>query len=72
MDLGAAAIIAVGAIVGAVDGSALLKRIPLRALRWMFVAFILLIAVRLLLVSPERGHALHLTIGVLWAASVRA
>jgi uncharacterized membrane protein YfcA len=55
VDLLAAGFVSVGAIVGALLGSALLKRIPLTWLRWMFIVFILLVAARLFFISPERG-----------------
>jgi hypothetical protein len=62
VDLLAAAFVSVGAVIGAVLGSALLKRIPLTWLRWMFIVFILLVAVRLFFVTPERGEALSFTL----------
>jgi uncharacterized membrane protein YfcA len=61
VDVPAAALIAVGAAGGAVIGSALLRRISVHALRWMFIVFILVIAVRLLFVAPQRGHDLALS-----------
>jgi uncharacterized membrane protein YfcA len=61
IDLLAGAIVAVGAIVGAVIGSLLLRRIPLVWLRWMFIALIVGVAVRMLLVTPVRGDQLELT-----------
>lgn len=61
VDLVAAAFVSVGAIVGAILGSALLKRIPLTWLRWMFIVFIILVAVRLFFVTPERGHSVEFT-----------
>jgi uncharacterized membrane protein YfcA len=54
--------VAPGAIVGALIGSHLLRRLPLVGLSWMFIAFIVANAVRLLLVAPERGHAAHLSV----------
>ena len=63
-DLVAGAAIAVGAIGGVVIGSALLRRIPLGWLRWMFIAFILGVALRLLFVTPDRGEALQMSVGV--------
>lgn len=57
----AAAFVAAGAVGGAVLGSRLLHRLPLTWLRWMFIIFILAIAVRLLLVAPARGHAVALS-----------
>lgn len=56
VDLLAATIVSVGAIVGAVIGSALLKRVPLTWLRWLFIAFVLLVALRLFFITPERGQ----------------
>jgi len=58
----AAAFVSVGAIVGAVLGSALLKRIPLTWLRWMFIAFIVLVALRLFVITPERGQEVAFTV----------
>lgn len=64
IDIAAGALIAVGAIAGALIGSALLRRIPVAWLRWMFIALILIVAARLLLVTPERGDSLELTVPV--------
>jgi uncharacterized membrane protein YfcA len=61
IDLLAGAIVAVGAIGGAIVGSLLLRRIPLVWLRWMFILLILAVAVRMLLVTPVRGEQLELT-----------
>jgi uncharacterized membrane protein YfcA len=56
IDLVAGAIIAAGAVVGAVIGSKLLRRIPLFWLRWMFIALLLVVAARMVLVAPVRGE----------------
>jgi uncharacterized membrane protein YfcA len=64
VDLTAGALVSVGAVVGAIIGSALLRRIPLTVLRWMFIAFILLTAARLLLTTPVRGHQVYLSLSV--------
>jgi uncharacterized protein len=61
VDVVAAALISVGAIGGALIGSRLLRRLPLNWLRWMFIAFILLIAAHMLIASPEHGRALALS-----------
>jgi uncharacterized membrane protein YfcA len=61
VDLVAAAIVSAGAVVGAIVGSALLRRISLTWLRWMFIVFIVAIAARLFLVSPERGDPVELS-----------
>ena len=55
IDYIAAGLIAIGAIGGAIVGANLLKRVPITWLRWMFVALLLLVAIRMLLVAPERG-----------------
>ncbi|MDN4598953.1 sulfite exporter TauE/SafE family protein [Leifsonia virtsii] len=61
VDLLAAVLVSVGAVVGALAGSALLKRIPLTWLRWMFIVFILLVAARLFFITPQRGHDVAFT-----------
>lgn len=61
IDLLAAGIIAVGAVVGAIIGAALLRKIPLVWLRWMFIALMLLVAVRMVLLEPVRGEQLELS-----------
>ncbi|WP_243399024.1 sulfite exporter TauE/SafE family protein [Cryobacterium zongtaii] len=60
IDLIAGAIIAAGAVVGALIGSNLLQRIPLFWLRWLFIALLIVVAARMLVVEPERGAALEL------------
>lgn len=67
VDLIAAVVIAVGAVVGALLGSALLKRVPLTALTWGFIVLLLLTAVRLVFVEPERGEPLALSVPVVLA-----
>jgi uncharacterized membrane protein YfcA len=61
VDLVAAAVVTVGAVAGALIGARLLRRIPLAWLRWLFIAFILVVAARMLLVEPERGVTVELT-----------
>jgi len=61
VDLVAAGIVSVGAIAGALIGSVLLKRIPLTWLRWLFIAFIVLVAVRLFFITPQRGEPIDLS-----------
>jgi tRNA threonylcarbamoyl adenosine modification protein YjeE len=60
IDLVAGAIIAAGAVVGSVIGAKLLRRIPLFWLRWMFITLLLVVALRMVLVEPERGETLDL------------
>jgi hypothetical protein len=60
----AGVLIAGGAVPGAVVGSALLKRIPLGGLRWMFIAFIVLVAARMFFITPVRGEPLQFSLVV--------
>lgn len=53
VDLLAAALVAVGGIVGALVGTRLLRAMPLGWLRWMFVVLLLLVAARMLIDVPE-------------------
>ncbi len=64
IDIAAGAFIAIGAVSGALIGSSLLRRLSLPWLRWMFIVLIVLVAARLLLVTPERGESLDLSVGV--------
>jgi len=64
IDLVAGGIIAAGAVIGAVIGSMLLRRIPLVWLRWMFILLMLLVAVRMLLLIPERVGPVDLSVPV--------
>lgn len=61
VDIAAAALISAGAIGGAIIGSRLLRRLPLTWLRWMFIAFLLLVAAHMLVTVPETAHALALS-----------
>ena len=64
IDLVAGALISIGAVLGAMIGSAVLKRIPLLWLRWIFIVFVLLVALRMFVVVPVRGVSLSFTPGV--------
>lgn len=57
----AALILAAGAVVGAQIGSRMLPRISQTALRWGFVAFLVVVIVSLFLVIPSREAAFELT-----------
>jgi len=61
VDYVAAAFIAAGAIVGAFIGAALLKRIPIAVLRWLFIGMLVVVAVRMFFEDPVRGEPLTLT-----------
>jgi uncharacterized membrane protein YfcA len=50
--------ISLGAIVGAAIGSRLLSWLPLPWLRWLFITFILIIAIQMFVVVPDRGHVM--------------
>ncbi len=60
VNLPAAIALAVGAIPGALVGARLLRRIHLGVLRWMFIALLVLVAIRMVLVVPERGAEIEL------------
>ena len=62
IDYFAAALIAVGAVIGAPIGAWLLRTLPLGWLRWLFISGLLIIAVRLILVAPERGGSLEIDV----------
>jgi len=64
VDLLAGLYVSIGAVVGALLGTALLKRISLPWLRWMFIVLLLLVAVRMLLVTPARDEGIELGVGV--------
>jgi len=61
IDLVAGALLTLGAIVGARVGSHLLQRISLSWLRWLFIAFILAVAARLLLLAPGRSEVVAMS-----------
>jgi len=63
-DVRVAAIAAVGGMAGSYLGAWLLRRIHLRLLRWMFVALLVGVAIRLLTAVPLRGGDVALTLGV--------
>ena len=58
IDLLAALFVAIGGIVGSWIGSWLLRRLSLGWLRWMFIALLIAVAVRMVLVVPVRGDRL--------------
>jgi len=64
IDFAAGGLVAIGAVVGTLIGTRLLRTIPLAWLRWMFIALIVVVAVRMLLVAPERGDSVELTVWV--------
>jgi uncharacterized membrane protein YfcA len=54
----AGALLAAGAIVGSLAGTWLLHRIHQSVLRWIFVAFLVLVAIRMLFLVPDRAAVL--------------
>ncbi|MET1052325.1 MAG: sulfite exporter TauE/SafE family protein [Mycetocola sp.] len=58
----AAGLLALAAVVGAQIGSHLLSRLPLPALRWGFIAFLVVVIVSLFLVTPSRDGVIDLTL----------
>jgi uncharacterized membrane protein YfcA len=61
IDLAAALFIAVGGIGGSLIGTKLLRTLPLGWLRWLFIAFLVLVAIRMFFEVPARGADLELT-----------
>lgn len=53
--------ISLGAIVGAAIGSRLLSWLPLPWLRWLFIAFVLVVAIQMFVAVPDRGHVMAST-----------
>ncbi|WP_448006065.1 sulfite exporter TauE/SafE family protein [Agromyces bauzanensis] len=58
VDLLATLFVAIGGIAGSWVGSWLLRRLSLGWLRWLFIALLVAVAVRMLLVTPERSDGL--------------
>lgn len=65
LDVVAGLLIAAGGIAGSLVGTRLLKTLPLGWLRWLFIALLLVTAVRLLFEVPSRGSDIVLTPGVI-------
>ena len=55
VDLTVALLVAIGGVAGAFLGAKLLKRIPVVWLRWLFIALLVGVAIRMFLIAPERG-----------------
>lgn len=55
VDLVAAALVAIGGIVGGWLGAKLLARLPLEWLRWLFIALLVVVAIRLAVAAPDRA-----------------
>lgn len=61
VDVVAGLLIAVGGVGGSLIGTRLLRRLPLGWLRWLFIALLVLVAVRLFFEVPARGAELVYT-----------
>ncbi|MBM7829412.1 putative membrane protein YfcA [Agromyces cerinus] len=64
VDVIPALFVAAGGIIGSWIGARLLRRLPLGWLRWMFIALLVAVAVRMLVFVPERTAA-HLELDAL-------
>jgi uncharacterized protein len=64
VDVPVAVLVAVGGVAGSYLGARLLRRIPLGWLRWLFIALLLAVAVRMALIAPSRGDELDLSVPV--------
>jgi len=63
VDVAAALLVAIGGVGGSLVGSRLLRSLPLRWLRWLFIALLVVVAVRLFFEIPSRGAELVITPG---------
>ena len=70
LDLVAGLLIAAGGVAGSLVGTRLLKTLPLGWLRWLFIALLVVTAVRLLFEVPSRGADVVLTPGTIAALVV--
>jgi uncharacterized protein len=61
VDVLAAVIIAAGGIVGSLIGARLLRILPIRWLRWLFIALLVIVAIRLFFEVPGRGTGIEYT-----------
>jgi len=55
-DVLAAITIAVGSVTGSILGTALLARIPLQVIQWLFIVLVIATGIRMLFVEPSRGE----------------
>ena len=63
LDVLAGLLIAAGGIAGSLVGTRLLKQLPLGWLRWLFIALLLVTAVRLFFEVPVRGEGFDISPG---------
>jgi uncharacterized membrane protein YfcA len=67
VDVTAALILAAGGVVGSLVGTKLLRTLPLGWLRWLFIALLVLVAVRLFFEVPSRDAELAYSPGIVIA-----
>jgi uncharacterized protein len=65
VDWTAGALLAAGAVVGSLLGTWLLHHTHHLVLRWLFVAFLLLVAARMFFLVPDRSQTLEFSTGVI-------
>ncbi|MCA0216274.1 MAG: sulfite exporter TauE/SafE family protein [Actinobacteria bacterium] len=71
MDVFAALFLGIGGVVGSLYGTRLLKQLPLGVLRWGFIVLLVVVAIRMVLVIPDRSSG-HLEPSVLAALGLVA
>jgi len=59
-DVVAGLLLGAGGVVGSLIGTRLLKVLPIPALRWGFIALLVLVAVRMILVVPDRSEGIDI------------
>ena len=71
VDVFAALFLGIGGVVGSLYGTRLLKQLPLGVLRWGFIVLLVVVAIRMVLVIPDRSSG-HLEPSVLAALGLVA
>jgi len=61
-DVLAGLLLGAGGVVGSLIGTRLLKVLPIAALRWGFIALLVLVAVRMFLVVPDRSEGIDIQV----------
>ncbi|WP_309708593.1 sulfite exporter TauE/SafE family protein [Pseudolysinimonas sp.] len=63
-DVVAGLLLGAGGVAGSLIGTRLLKVLPIAILRWGFIALLVVIAVRMLLVVPDRGADIEYSVAI--------
>ena len=66
VDWVAGVVLAIGAVGGSLVGTWLLHRMPQRLLRWIFIAFLAVVAVRMFFLVPDRAADLEFTVATVF------